>query len=445
MVMAEAVMAEGIDEAAAAFAQEISPGSERPRDDSGRFSSTSPRPEPLFEPRDLEGDEKTGDTRDAGEDPRLAARERSIADGWLDEGPDSENQSRSRKASAQTEGEGGERRVQRGGEERGNAAADDGHPGAENEPAGDGKEGDAEADDVEAARWALTHDGKPVEKIEVDVGGETRQVSLQEVVKGYAEQETINQRARQIEEVARTFEQQSTAVAQEIGQARQTYQQRLEYIGRVMADLYPKELNWEQEYSADPKAARDKEKVYQHVRGRMTAIASEMQREQAEAQAQYQAQQQYEAQRLAGYIEDGKKEFRRRTGIADTATLNNEFAAMRKVGMEVYGFNEQEIATVFDPRMLHVLRDASEYRRLTANKPRPVMPDQGRTLAPGSARPNSGSAARRRIDDALKTQARNGGSIDATAAVFSNESARATCQRSPTHSPPIKQRVIAKI
>ena len=41
------------------------------------------------------------------------------------------------------------------------------------------------------APWALTHDGKPVEKIEIDVGGETKQVSLQEVVKGYAEQEAI--------------------------------------------------------------------------------------------------------------------------------------------------------------------------------------------------------------------------------------------------------------
>ena len=92
-----------------------------------------------------------------------------------------------------------------------------------------------------------------------------------------------------------------------------------------MADLYPKELNWEAEYSADPKAAHDKEKVYQHVRGRMTSIAQEMQREQAEAQAQYQAQAQAAAQQEAAYAEWGKQEFRRRTGITDTATLNNEY------------------------------------------------------------------------------------------------------------------------
>ena len=52
-----------------------------------------------------------------------------------------------------------------------------------------------------------------------------------------------------------------------------------------MADLYPKELNWEQEYAADPRNARQKEEVFKHVRGRMESIAHEMQREQAEAQS----------------------------------------------------------------------------------------------------------------------------------------------------------------
>ena len=388
-------MAEGLDGAADLFRQEIAPGSERPRDESGRFSGTSSRPEPLFEPRPLEGDEKTGDTRDAGDDERLKAIERRVADGRAEEG-DADELTRSADAAA---------------EEQQKPAAEPKEP--EDKPKAD----DAEESDEDAARWALTHDGKPVDKIEIDVGGETKQVSLQEVVKGYAEQEAITQRARQVEEYARTFEQQSAQVAQEIGQARQTYQQRLEYIGRVMADLYPKELNWEAEYSVDPKGAHQKEQIFKHVRGRMEMIAGEMQREQAQAQAQYQAQTQAAARQEADYAEWGKQEFRRRTGITDTATLNNEFSAMRKAGMEVYGFNEQEIGTVFDPRMLHVLRDASEYRRMMANKPRPVMHDKGRTLAPGSARP-IGSAARRSIDDALKNQARTGGSIDATAAVF---------------------------
>ena len=232
-------MAEGLDGAADAFRQEIAPGSDRSRDESGRFSSVSQRPEPLFEPRPLEGDEKTGDTRDAGEDPRLKAIERRVADGRAEEGDAdeldrvSDDAARSRDADGERQGDGSPK-------------PDDKKPDGEGEADEDG------AEDADAARWALTHDGKPVEKIEIDIGGETKQVSLQEVVKGYAEQEAINQRARQVEEYARTFEHQSAQVAQEIGQARQTYQQRLEYIGRVMADLYPKELNWEAGYYVDP-------------------------------------------------------------------------------------------------------------------------------------------------------------------------------------------------
>ena len=79
-------MADGLDEAADLFRNEIAPGSASPRDESGRFSSTAQRPEPLFEPRPLEGDEKTGDTRDGGEDPRLKAIERRVADGRAEEG-----------------------------------------------------------------------------------------------------------------------------------------------------------------------------------------------------------------------------------------------------------------------------------------------------------------------------------------------------------------------
>ena len=373
-------MADGLDETADLFRNEIAPGSASPRDESGRFSSTAQRPEPLFEPRPLEGDEKTGDTSDGGEDPRLKAIERRVADGRGEEG-DADEFGRLSDEAARTRNADGEGK--RDGSAKGDGEGPDQKPGDE--------ESDDGAEDAESARWALTHDGKPVEKIEIDVGGETKQVSLQEVVKGYAEQEAINQRARQFEEHARTFEQQSTAVAQEIGQARQTYQQRLEYIGRVMADLYPKELDWQQEYAADPKTAHQKEQVFKHVRGRMESIAHEMQREQAEAQSQYQVQAQQAAQQEAALRRMGQD---RSSGAAlaspTTATAqNNAFSAMRKVGMEIYGFTEQEIGTVFDPRMLHVLRDASEYRRLTASKPRPVTPDHGRTMTLRKRQPNS--------------------------------------------------------
>src|SRR4029077_11556754 len=54
------------------------------RDQAGRFVSTN-KPEPIFAPRETEGDER-GDTSDGGADPRLLEQERRVADGRSEEG-----------------------------------------------------------------------------------------------------------------------------------------------------------------------------------------------------------------------------------------------------------------------------------------------------------------------------------------------------------------------
>jgi hypothetical protein len=382
-------MADGLEEAASAFATELSPGASSPRarDDGGRFQSAA-KPEPLFAERPIEGDEN-GDTRDAGDDPRLVERERRVADGRGEDGEHEDEREARREPDDKPKPEEGDDKTK--------------------------GEGDTtEEDDAEAKRWALTHDGKPIEKLEIDVDGQTKQVTLHEMIQGYAAQEQVQERARQVNEARELIQ----AEATNVGQARQDYLTRLEYMGRLFADVAPKELNWAQEYAADPKAAAQKQEVFAHVKGRMQFIAQEMQREHAEREAAETKARELAARQEAAYAEWGKQEFRRRSGIADAATLANEYSAMRKVGLEVYGFNDHELGTTYDPRMLAVLHDASKYRRMMADKPRPVMPDKGRTLAPGAARPLNGSAARRGIDDALRNQTRSGGSIDATTAVF---------------------------
>ena len=136
-------MPEGLDQASSAFQAAINPQAPQPRDTGGRFQSTAARPEPMFEPRPIEGDDKTGDTRDAGEDPRLAARERRIADGRAIEG---DERGEPGQEAAEGEGEGGERPLQRRPKERGDAAADDGHDPDKEKPEGEG-EGEDEPGD----------------------------------------------------------------------------------------------------------------------------------------------------------------------------------------------------------------------------------------------------------------------------------------------------------
>lgn len=405
-------MAEGLEGAAQAFHTEINPriseSGGRPRDDSGRFSSSA-RPETMFEERPVEGDPKTGDTRDGGEDARLAAAERRIADGRAEEGDEQSLQDGARARNADRDG----RHRRPPGPDPGAERIGEQEPGDQDPPGSDpgakagGDEGDAEGtseQDAEGGKWEVSLDGKPVEKLEVTVDGQPLTVTLDEVVRGYVDAETYQKRVAQVGQAVEVIQSQYAQAVQ----LRDQYIQQLQHHEEEYAALLPKEPNWDEFHNRDPQQAWQTRKNYEAAVNTLIGIRQRrMQMEQARADEN--------ARRTAEYANNGWEQFKRNARIADQATLNNEVTAMRRAGQE-YGFGEQELATVYDPRMLAVLHDASKYRRMTANKPRPVTPDKGRTLAPGAARP-IGSAARRGIDD-LQSKLAKSGRLDDAAALF---------------------------
>ena len=397
-------MAEGLEGAAQAFHTEINPQA-RPRDDGGRFSSSA-RPETMFEERRVEGDPKTGDTRDGGEDARLAAAERRIADGRAEEGDEQSLQDGARARNADRDGrhQSTEPEPERVGEQK---SSDQDAQGQDGKPEAGGDEGDAEGtseQDAEGGKWEVSLNGKPVEKLEVTVDGQPHVVTLDEIVRGYVDGETYSKRVAQVGEAVQVIQSQWAQASQ----LRDQYIQQLQHHEEEYAALLPKEPNWDDFYARDPQSARQTQKNYQAAVNTLYAIRQRRIQE-------MQARDQEAAARTAEYANNGWEQFKRNARITDQATLNNEVTAMRRAGQE-YGFGEQELATVYDPRMLAVLHDASKYRRMTANKPRPVMPDKGRTLAPGAARP-MGSAARRGIDD-LQSKLAKSGKLDDAAALF---------------------------
>jgi hypothetical protein len=395
-------MAEGLDQAAQAFHTEINPQAQRPRDDGGRFAA---RPEPMFEPRPVEGDPLTGDTRDGGEDERLAAAERRVADGRAEEGDEQslQNRARPRNAPRNERHEPTEQEPERVGQQE---PGDQDAQGPDGQRAAEGDGGDAEGapeQDADGPLWQVSLDGKPVEKIEVTVDGKPVEVTLQEALQGYIDGETFNRRAQQVGEAAKVIE----SEYQRATQFRDAYIQNLQHHEEEYAALLPREPDWDALYAQNPLNARQVQKNYQAAQNVLLSIRQRRVQE-------MQARDQENSRRLAEYANNGWEQFRRYTRITDQSTLNNEVSAMRKVALEHYGFGEHEVATTYDPRMLAVLHDASKYRRMMANRPRPVMPDRGRTLAPGAAKP-IGSAARRGIDDAQRRLAKTGKLDDATA------------------------------
>ena len=372
-------MADGVDEAASAFQSEISPQPSRPRDEGGRFTGSA-RPQPMFEPRPIEGDPETGDVNDAGDDQRLRDNERREADGWTSErGSVQDDAPRARRA----------------------AANDNQRQANDNEPPeqiGEHAEGDKDKPEGE---------DKPEEqgpKYEVTVDGQTLEVSLPEALKGYVREQTFYSRMHKVAQAAQAVEQEAATTVQ----ARDAYMQRLELLHRTLSSLNP-QIDWSQEFAQDPRSAHQKLQAAAQIQGQLQWAAAEMQRENQARTEEYD-------RKAANYANEQFTQFVREANIPDEKTLHSEMSGMRAYAKSL-GFSEGEIATVYDKRMLLVLRDAARYRQSTAEQPKPVQPGKGRALVPGASTPHTREVGRRSIDEAMNKLAKSG-RLDDAASVF---------------------------
>ena len=377
-------MPDGLDEAREAFAQEI-PQASRPRDQGGRFVATRSAPEPIFQPREVEGDDR-GDTRDGGADPRLLEQERRVADGRSEEGEPAPKPAKRPTAPANDNDEPAEDEPpERIGEEPGDDLQDGEKPD---------KGADAEGD--------ASDDASPRYKIQVD--GTEVEVSLNEALKGYQREETFNHRMRQMVEVAKTIDQRGA----EAQQARDAYIQLCQHQEQEFAALIPKEPDWEQLYKTDPAGAHNLENNYKHVYGTLNAIRQRRMAAQQEAFNDH-------AQRTASYARAEFDKFRSNIKLANQTEVDAAINAMRRTAA-AHGFSEDEIGTTYDERMLSVLHKAAKYDKMVANKPFPVQPERGGALQPGSA-PRVGNSAARGMNDAMK-RLQATGRVDDAAGVF---------------------------
>jgi hypothetical protein len=378
-------MADGIDEARDAFAQEL-PQATRPRDQAGRFVQTSGKPEPIFQPRATEGD-AFGDTSDGGADPRLLERERRIADGRSEEG-DARTRVRKREDDDDNDDPGERKPPERVGAHDGEdeAGDDDGKAGADDDGKGEDEGADAGP------------------KYKVDIDGQEHEVTLTEALRGYQREETFNSRMKQMSEVAKQIDQRGA----EANQARDAYIELCKNQEQEFAALIPKEPDWDALYKENPQAAHQLENNYKAVYGTLNAI-----RQRRAAAQQEQANE--HARRTAEYARSAFTDFCSRNKLNDQASVDKAIGYMRRTATET-GFSEDEISTVYDPRMLTILHKAAKYDNMMRNKPLPVQPERNGALQPGSA-PRVGNSQARLMGDAQKRLA-SSGRIDDAAAVM---------------------------
>ncbi len=366
-------MTEQLDQAAEAFTTEIAPSS-RPRDIAGKFVETPRQPVTLFENREMEGD------GDAGDNANLRAREKEVSrvrqtDRDDIHGTKPESPSRI-----------GDRELE---------PADGGDLTEEERAA-------AESGSTEVAEREVEDDGQ---KYEVIVDGQPAEVTLTEALNGYIRQATFHQRMHELGNLRNALEEDHKRQQENWGllmQAKEAY----EHDVRTMM---PPEPDWDREFAINPQEAHRQQKIYQ-------GLYSKLAQSQHERGQMAQLSAQESDRRLEKYAVDGFSRFVFNSRIQDQPALEKEIASMRRTAF-AEGFSEQEVATVYDPRMLSILRKASKYdRMMAAAKPRAEVPGKGRTLTPGAATP-IGNAPRKGLDEARR-QLASSGRLDDAAEVF---------------------------
>ena len=373
-------MGEGLDEAREAFAQEI-PQATRQRDQGGRFVSTN-KPEAIFQPREVEGDPLTGDTRDGGADPRFEEQERRIADGRSEEGEPAQVPKKRVPAASNDNDEPAEPQPP----ERIGQEADDADQDGEKPDKGDGSEPEP------------GEDASPRYKIQID--GEEHEVSLNEALRGYQREETFNQRMQKMVEIAKTVDERGSQAQQ----ARDAYIQLCQRQEEEFGALIPKEPDWNQLYKDNPAAAHQLENNFKAVYGTLNAIR---QRRAAAAQEAFNDN----AQRTASYARAEFDKFKSKNKLNSQGEVDKAIGWMRRTAM-AHGFSEDEIGTTYDERMLSILHKAAKYDNIIAQRPVPVQPERNGALQPGTA-PRIGDSRARTMNDAQKRLASSGKVDDA--------------------------------
>lgn len=254
-------------------------------------------------------------------------------------------------------------------------------------------ESDADVDEDEPAEQLYT----------VKVDGRDQQVPLSELLRGYAGQAYIQKGMREVAAV----KQQIAAAYEALTSERQQLTQFAQAVQTGQVPMRPPEPPSEDLLAKDPigyleaRVKYDKE-VAAYQQGQMAV--QEMTARQAQAMEQaHRARLAEEHQKLAQAIPAFAK--------AETAAKVKQ--DLLAAGQEVYGFDQEELRAVSDHRMLRVLHDAAQYRRLMAGKVAEKQPSQAPktpVIKPGvKAAPQ---ASKRVKAEKAKAQMKRTGSVD---------------------------------
>lgn len=210
---------------------------------------------------------------------------------------------------------------------------------ADPEEAGGGDEDDSDPEGQEEPQ-----------RFTVKVNGEEHEVTLEELQKGYSLESDYRRKTSALSEERKQIE----AAKQQVEQERQRYAEGLQ---AYLSNLQPlQEPNWVELAKTDPAGYVEQKAAWDAEIGRRQKAYSEYQ---ATRSQQMQEHLERERSRLPELIPEW----------ADTKRAQKEAEALQSYAVKGLGFTPQEAASVYDARLVSMLRKAWQYDKLMADKP----------------------------------------------------------------------------
>lgn len=254
-----------------------------------------------------------------------------------------------------------------------------------------------------------SQDEEQPQRIRVKAAGEEKEVTLDELIKGYQLGADYTKKTTEVAEQRKVVEAERKAI-EEAKYARNEYAQRLQALDQFLTSQVPQEdLSSLKEndpigYAVKVAELAEKKEQLAAVRAEQQRIANEQQAEYAQAMSERVAQ---EAQKLAQVLPE----------FSDPAKGENFRKEIRNYG-KTLGFTEEELSSVVDSRHVVTLHKAMMYDKLQKSKPAITKKanEAPRLMRAGVATSNKDSVSQQ--VNKQKAQLRSSGKVRDAAALF---------------------------
>jgi len=240
-------------------------------------------------------------------------------------------------------------------------------------------EGDAESDEDESDE---DDDGKEVDEVEYE--GKTYKVP-RELKDALLRQADYTRKTQEVAELRKTFEG-LTRQAEELSEAETTARDNIASINATLRQY--SDIDWQTWRQQNPVAAMQAQMDYQALNQQLQAAQTDLQRASGERVALSNSQREER-------LREGHKQLAER--IPDWGETKQR--QLVETGRNVYGFTDEELNEIDDPRMILVLNDAARFAATQKQHRAKTQAAKQEAVKPAAKVKGGGSNPRKALDD----------------------------------------------